>query len=392
VKVLLVHNLYQQAGGEDTVVSGEKGLLEANGDEVRLFTVANTDVKGVLARVRTALSVAYSSSAHRMVAVEIASFQPDIVHVHNFFPLLTPSVYDACSNAEIPVVQTLHNFRTICPGAFLSRNGEVCEVCLTGSPYRAVLHRCYRNSRSGSLAVARMVAYHCKRGTWQHKVDRFIALTEFAKTRFVAAGFPPGKIAVKPNYTQNPSPAFISGLRQGALFVGRLSPEKGIATLLTAWRHLNVSIRFAGDGPLADNVRLSSMSNVVCLGKLSKDELAAEMHRAAFLVMPSEWYEGFPMVLVEAFAYGLPVIASRMGSMAEIVADGVTGLHFEAGNANDLAVKVRWAAEHPEEMRAMGENARREYERKYTPEVNHRQLKAIYDEAINNKEKGVSHH
>ena len=315
------------------------------------------------------------------MAGEITAFGPDVVHVHNFFPLLTPAIYDACRDAGVPVVQTLHNYRTICAGAMLMRSGRPCEDCIGSSPYRAVLHGCYWDSRPASLAVARMVAMHRRRGTWETKVDRFIALTEFAKNRFVKAGFPADRIVVKPNFVEDRTVG--EAARGGALFVGRLSPEKGINTLLRAWDGLDAPLRIAGDGPLLDSLSGADMTNVSVLGRTKPEAVSGEMARAEFLVMPSEWYETFGLVIVEAFCQGLPVIASRLGAMAEIIEDGVTGLHFTPGDAANLAAKVRWAASHPDEMRRMGANARRVYEKKYTPEANYRQLMAIYAAAMN---------
>ncbi len=382
MRILQVHNTYQKAGGEDAVVANEGALLTGKGHEVRLWSVSNDEIVGAWAKLKTAWQTPYSHTARRRVAAAIADFAPDVVHVHNFFPLITPSVYDACRDAGVPVVQTLHNYRTICAGALLLRNGRPCEDCIGGSPYQGALHGCYRGSRPGSLAVARMIARHRGQGTWRTKVDRFIALTEFAKAKFVEAGFPAEKIAVKPNFVEDRGPQEAETERNGALFVGRLSPEKGIGTLLTAWRDLDVQLRIAGDGPLLSMAQGTASPNVVPLGKLPPEAVNQEMTRAAFLVMPSDWYEGFPVTLAEAFCRGLPVIASRLGAMAEIVEDGVIGLHFTPGDAQDLAAKVRWAADHPEEMRRMGANARRAYEEKYTPEANLRQLMAIYEDVI----------
>lgn len=381
VKTLHTHNYYQQAGGEDAVVASEQLLLSAHGHEVKLCKDSNDRIAGAWAAVRAAWQAPYSRESRDVMAGVIAEFGPDVVHVHNFFPLLTPAIYDACRDAGVPVVQTLHNYRTICAGALLMRGGRVCENCIGGSPYRAALHGCYRNSRLASLAVARMVDSHRRWRTWQTKVDRFIALTEFARGRFVAAGFPADKIAVKPNFVEDRATS--PGVeREGALFVGRLSPEKGIHTMLRAWGGLDVPLRVVGDGPLLNEVHGSGLPDVVALGGLSSEQVSAEMERASVLLIPSEWYETFGLVIVEAFCQGLPVIASRLGSMAEIVEDGVTGLHFTPGDAADLAAKVRWAAAHPEEMRRMGANARRVYEDKYTPEANYRQLISIYEQAI----------
>jgi len=393
MRILLLHNYYQQEGGEDTVVANECELLVSHKNDVKLFSVSNYEIKDFFKKLKTAWKSPYSTEAKFKIATEIAHYQPDVVHMHNFFPILTPSIYDSCRESNVPVVQTLHNFRTICPNALLMREGKLCEKCVKSTPYHSVIHGCYRNSRIGTLALAHMVNYHRSRNTWATKVDRFIALTNFAKNKFIEAGFPEHKITVKPNFykekvkglAKSPSP------RNGALFVGRLSPEKGVPTLLRAWHGLAIPLRIAGAGPLLSMVQASDNLLVTYTGRLDADVVSIEMGKAAFLVMPSEWYEGFPMVLVEAFAHGLPVIASRLGSLAEIVEDGMTGLHFKPGNAENLAAKVRWAVEHPEEMQRMGENARREYELKYTGDVNYRQLMEIYEGVVEEKREGGRH-
>ncbi len=375
MRILLVHNFYQQAGGEDAVFANERALLAAHGHDVQEFTITNDAVHGPFQVLRTALATPYSKPSRRRMAKALAEHTPDLVHVHNFFPLLTPSIFDACKAAGVVSVMTLHNYRLICPAATLYRSGPVCEECI---------HGCYRDSQPGSLAVARMVARHRKAGTWLTRPDRFIALTEFAKRKFVEGGLPESRLRVKPNCLPQSEPRAgeAASARAGGLFVGRVSPEKGIATLLRAWRDLNVPLRVAGGGPLLDEVRRSAPPMVELLGATAKEEVAAEMRRAAFLVLPSEWYEGFPMVLLESFRAGLPVIASKLGAMVEIVEEGQTGLTFTPGEASDLAEKVRWAKANPQAMRAMGENAREVYEKKYTPEGNYTRLMEIYDEAL----------
>ncbi len=385
MRILQIHNFYQQAGGEDAVVRAERALFEAKGHQVSLFEISNDEIRGFWMKLSVALNATYSQKSKELVSKAISEFKPDVAHVHNFFPLLTPSVYDACREAGVPVVQTLHNYRAICPGALLMRDGRVCEDCITGSAYRSILYGCYRGSSLGTLALARMVEFHRKRGTWQGKVDRFISLTNFAKSKFVEAGFPEEKISVKPNFYDGEAAdknLEASCDREGLLFVGRLSNEKGVRTLLNAWQALDKPLRVVGDGPLLDELRRSAPSSVTFLGRKSRAEVAMEMRRAMALVMPSEWYEGFPMVIAEAFAFALPVITTCLGSMAEIVEDGVTGLLFEAGNADDLRAKVRWAVEHPLETRQMGQNARRVYEEKYRPDANYLQLMEIYKLAL----------
>lgn len=362
----------------------EKKVLIDQGHDVFEHKVDNHSIIGVKDKLVTALSVNYSYSAKRDLTKTLLEINPDIVHVHNFFPLLTPSIYDACIENNTPVVQTLHNYRMMCPGALLMRDGHICEDCIDGSAYQAAIHGCYRSSRMSSFFLARMVQYHRRKKTWRNKVNRFIALTDFAKEKFIQAGFPENKITVKPNFAviDERNVKKSQSDMQGALFVGRLNSEKGISTLLKAWKNISLRLFIIGEGELLNNVQSCGIESIIALGKMSSDDVSIKMSQASFLVMPSEWYEGFPMVLVEAYSCGLPVIASRLGGMAEIVEDGVTGLHFEAGNAYDLAEKVRWMASHPDECKKMGENARKMYEKKYTAEINYKMLMQIYQDAI----------
>lgn len=385
MRVLLVHNYYQQAGGEDCVFAAEARLLISHGHKVNLWCMDNNQLpKGLLGKLGTALSTSYSNKSRSAFSKVLSDFEPDVVHVHNFFPQISPSVYDACLLAGVPVIQTLHNYRLICPGALLMRHGKICESCITASPYQAVIHGCYRNSKLGSLVVANMVATHRKRATWQRKVNRFIALTEFAKTKFLEAGFPEERIVVKPNFVDDPliyQPKAVDSASPYALFVGRLSEEKGIKTLLAAWPKVNKDalLKVAGSGPLDD---LVGGNNISRLGRLESEEISRLMRNAAFLVFPSEWYEGFPMVLVEALAHGLPILASRLGSMAEIVEDGVNGLLFEPGNATELAEKAAWLLDNPQELARLSNNARSTYLSKYTPDKNYEEMLSIYQHAV----------
>lgn len=390
MRILIVHNRYQQAGGEDSVVKAEQDLFADHGHDVNLFLVDNKDLPGgLIGKIKTALNTTYSCSGRTKLRQAICAFQPDIVHVHNFFPQLSPSVYDACADEDRPVVQTLHNYRLICPGALLLRNGKVCEQCITGSPYQAALYGCYRHSKLGSLVVAHMVATHRRQDTWSKKVTRFIALTEFAKSKFLEAGFPENRMSVKPNFVYDPQDSIVPSTRDDlnsdelfALFVGRLSPEKGVATLIKAWATMEKQhyLKLAGSGILEDAI--PKQRNLLSLGFQTQDDVSSLMRQALFLIVPSEWFEGFPRVIVEAFAHGLPVLASRLGSMGEVIEDSVTGLFFEPGNDKDLANKARWLLHHPVECRRMGTNARGQYLEKYSPEVNYTQLLDIYKGAM----------
>lgn len=385
MKILIAHNYYQLAGGEDGVVAAECELLRSHGHDVELYSVTNDSIKGLKAKFCTAFTTAYSNKARLDFLDKLRAYCPDLVHVHNFFPLLTPSIYDACVDANIPVVQTLHNYRTICCGAYLLRDGKACEDCLGSSPYLGMWRQCYRQSFVASATLAHMISYHQYSGTWRTKVDAFISLTEFSKGVFVKGGFPADRIWVKPNFIADDLPARFQETRGGALFVGRLSDEKGIKLLLAAWENITYPLKIAGDGPLRALVEKHPSPDVNYLGSLTSARVREEMAKSAFLVMPSIWYEGFPMVLVEAFASGLPVITSRLGSMAEIVSDGIEGVHFSPGDSVDLQQKIEWAIQHPNEMADMGVSAFKTYANKYTAARNYDQIINIYSHVINER-------
>ncbi|RZI86208.1 MAG: glycosyltransferase [Rubrivivax sp.] len=380
MKILMVHNAYQQRGGEDSVVDAELALLRANGHEVVLHLRHNDEVDGA-SRVSVASQALWSTQTSHDIKRLIEEFRPEVMHVHNTLPLVSPSVYWAANACGVPVVQTLHNFRLLCPQATFLREGKVCEDCLGKVPWRAVRHRCYRDSAVQTGVVATMLSMHRALGTFQHKVSRYIALNQFCKAKFIEGGLPAERICVKPNFVDwAPQPQWAS--RVGGLYVGRLSEEKGIQVLLEAMRQLPThGVEIVGSGPFEAETR--QVAGDAYLGFLPLADIMSRLSGAAFLVLPSVCYEGFPRTLVEAFANGVPVIASRLGSMAELVTDGVTGLLFEPGNAADLATKVRWANEHPQEMLGMGQAARAEYEHRYTPERNCAELVEIYAQAIN---------
>jgi glycosyltransferase involved in cell wall biosynthesis len=378
LRVLVLHNRYQHRGGEDSVVESEVEMLRDAGHQVCTYERDNHEVDGA-SRLALARDTVWSSTSHRDVGQAIAGFSPDVVHVHNTLPLISPSAYWAAAGARVPVVQTLHNFRLHCPQAMYLRDGKVCEDCLGQVPWRAVVHRCYRDSAAQSAAIAGMLVLHRAIGTWRNKVTRYIALNEFCRRKVIEGGLPAERVVVKPNFVRSTPPG--DGTRSGLLFVGRLSVEKGVEALAGALaRAPELSVRIAGDGPAAG--LLLGSANATMLGSLPIAEVMREMASATALVLPSVWYESFPRTIVEAFAQGLPVIASRLGAMAEIIEDGRTGLLFEAGNPDDMARAMREALARPERMREMGRRARATYEALYSPEVNLSRLLAIYREAM----------
>lgn len=379
LRVLVVHNAYQHRGGEDSVVDAEIALLSSHGHEVETYFRHNNDV-ALSSMLAVAGQTLWSTQTTKEVEVRIAEFRPDVIHAHNTFPLVSPAIYWVAAKAGIPIVQTLHNFRFLCLSALFMRDGKVCEDCLGHLPWRGVVHQCYRDSTAASTVLAGMITLHRGLGTYRNKVTRYIALNDFCRDKLIAGGLPKEKFKVKPNFIDNPkSPNWEA--RQGGLFVGRLSKEKGLDVLAEAVKLLPINpVKIIGGGELESFAQFSFGTDY--LGFQSLDTILAKMRQSSYLVLPSIWYENFPRTIVEAFACGLPVIASRIGALAEIIEDGRTGLLFESGNAQDLAEKLNWAEAHPDEMVKMGKSARAEYESRYTPERNYAMLFEIYKEAI----------
>jgi glycosyltransferase involved in cell wall biosynthesis len=389
MKVLLVHNSYQQPGGEDVVCEQEHRLLVRAGHQVVTYNRSNWEIEDSTAweRIGLAWRTIWNEAARQEILGLLERERPDLVHVHNTFMMISPSIFSACQEARVPVVQSMHNYRLFCPAATFFRNGGVCEECVEHSLWRGVRYGCYRGSRAATGVVALMLAVNRRRRTWTDNVDGFIALTGFARLKLIEGGLPDEKITVKPNFVY-PDPGEGLGPRDYALFVGRLSPEKGVRTLLAAWTKLrpSVPLLILGSGPdrpvLEDQVLRQKLSRVEFRGHVSRPDTLAAIQGARFLVFSSEWYENFPVTIAEAFACGTPVICSRRGAIQEIVDDGRTGLHFTPGDAGELASRVEWACDHPNEMRSMGREARREFEVKYTAEGNYPMLMDAYRRAI----------
>jgi glycosyltransferase involved in cell wall biosynthesis len=393
--ILFVHNYYREPGGEDAGVRQEHDLLAAAGHRIVEYARHSDEIvlDGFAGRVRLGAGAVWSRRTYRELRSLLARERPDVAHFHNIVPLISPSAYYACAEASVPVVQTLHNYRLLCPAGTFLRDGRICEECVEHTLFRGVRHRCYHGSVVQTGTIALMLAAQRALGTWNEKVDCYIARTEFARRKFIEGGLPPEKIVVKPCFVHpDPGPHF--GQQDTVLFVGRLSPEKGLRTLIAAWQLLQgrVPLRIAGDGPLRTEleaaVKRHAIAGVGFLGRLDGPATLAEMKRARFLVFPSEWYEGLPLAIAEAFACGVPVVASRMGSMVEIVEDGRTGLHFAPGDREDLAAKVEWAWTHTKEMEAMGRNARSEYGAKYTAERNYQVLMEINERLVRSRQTG----
>ena len=394
MKVILVHNYYGSTApsGENQVFEAERDLLRENGHEVLEFVRHSDEIRSMryFGTVIGGLSTPWSPWAAAGIRRMVDDFRPDVVHVHNTFPLISPAIFHAIGNRAARVL-SLHNYRLFCPAGIPIRAGRVCTECLdTRSVWPALRYGCYRNSRLSTLPLAISVALHRKLGTWTRHVDAYIASTKFQREIMVAAGLPEGSVHVKPYFTGNLKPVPWRDRDNYAVFVGRLSVEKGVKTLLSAWKSVSgLPLKIIGYGPLR-RILESQVSaqgiNAEFLGEVPRENLLSLVSGAYLQIVPSECYEGFPMVILEAFAGGTPVVASRVGSLSEIVLDGETGLHFKAGDPVDLARRVNSLIERPELAYRMGMKAREIFLEKYTAEKNLDLLIGIYSRARENIE------
>lgn len=385
MKVLLGHNFYRSSApsGEDAAFRNERELLRQNGVEVIPYEVFNDhiDASSLTRRIKLALDTAWSRETYEAVSRLVKRSRPDIAHFHNTFPQISPSAYAACRDNGVPVIQTLHNFRFICPGGLLLRDGHPCEDCVGTTLIPALRHRCYRSSLPATGALVWMLIRNRREGTYQTLVNCYIALTEFAAGRLIAGGIPRDRIRIKPNFAPD-----IAGPGPGnggyAVFVGRLSAEKGLHTLFAAWEFLReIPLKIVGDGPLRGELTeyvLRKRLPIQFLGLCARPAVLHAVRHALVQVIPSEWYEGFPMVVPEAYACGTPVVCSRIGSLEEIVREGETGARFEAGDAADLARTVKRLVNDPAGLLRMREHARAEFLARYTSDRNFHLLMEIY--------------
>jgi glycosyltransferase involved in cell wall biosynthesis len=388
MRILSIHNRYLIRGGEDQSRELEEKLLQEQGNQVDIYEENNNRVAEI-GKVRVAIRTVWSTESYQIVRQKLTENSYNIVHVQNFFPLISPSVYYAANKQGVPIVQTLRNYRLLCANSYFFRDQKVCEDCLGKIiPWPGVVHGCYRDSKLGSLVVVTMQTLHRAISTWKKMVNLYITLTDFTRQKFIQAGLPADKIVIKPNFVY-PDPGMGEGNGNYAIFIGRLSPEKGLDTLLAAWQLLGgkIPLKIIGDGPLSNQVReaVTKLPYVKWLGRLPIQEVYTLIGEAKFLIFPSQWYETFGRVAIEAFAKGTPVIASNLGNMSSMIESGRTGFHFSPGDPNDLAALVEYALTHPEKLRKMRFEARSEFEAKYTAQQNYHKLMDIYKLAIASK-------
>lgn len=380
MRVLVIHNSYRIYGGEDAVVEAECNGLRAAGVHVDRWSVHNGDIDRWWKKLVVAVGCVFSVRRYFQLRRVIRDTRPDVVHVHNFFPQISPSVFYACKAEHTPCVLTLHNYRILCPSSTLLRNGRPYRRSLDVSPWWGVLERVYQKSALATFFLTCMISLHKRLGTWQSKVARFIVLSKSSREIFLDGGLPADRIRVKGNFVRAEPKHAVT--RDGFLFVGRLSEEKGIRVLLRCLWEANgaLRVRFAGDGPLRDEVL--SCPYATYLGSLSPGAVRAEMNAAEAVIVPSIWAEPFGLVVLEAYATATPVIASSLGALSELVINGKTGLHVKPGGVEDLRVKLKWAMENPAALRTLGENGREFHQENHSEKVNIACLLSIYWDAI----------
>jgi glycosyltransferase involved in cell wall biosynthesis len=388
--IMVVHNRYQQRAGEDAEVDAEIGNLTDHGHEVQRFIVDNDSIRGAgpAAKVRLAIETVWSRRAARQLADAVRTDRPAVVHIHNTLPLLSPAIYGALDRSGAAIVQSIHNYRPVCPSANLFRDGRDCTDCVGRRfAWPGIVHACYRESRAGSAVVAAMLAAARVTRAWEGAVDRFIAPSRTVADTLAGPAVPRDRIVVKPNFVGgDPQPGAFGERDDTYVYAGRLAPEKGIRTIPAAWAQLGgigAMCRIAGSGPLQDEIDAAAVKEprLVALGALDRRALFDELRGARALIFPSIWREPFGLTIVEAFASGTPVIAARFGAPADLVENGVTGLFFRPGDADDLAERIHWASGNPGEMAEMGRRARAEYELRYTAEANYGALIDVYRQA-----------
>lgn len=383
MKILQCHNFYQLAGGEDSVVNDERMLLESRGHEVVQYLLNNDTVDDV-SRLRLAAGTIWSRKSAKALRDLIRREKPDVAHFHNTLPLMSPSSYHAVRAEGVAVVQTLHNYRLLCPKATFFRDNQICEKCLHKKiKWPAIKHGCYRESRSASAAVAAMLTVHGAVGTYRKAIDAYIACSEFTRDKMIEGGYPGDRIYYKPNFIAE-DPGMGPGDGGYAMYLGRLSPEKGIEVLVKAWDQLgDVPLQVVGKGPLEDSITglTNRHGSVTHHTWLSFPALVEILSKASCLVLPTMNYEGFPRVIVEAYAHGVPVVASNIGAMGRIIIDGETGRHVNYGDANDLARVVRELMDDPEQRQRLRHGARTAYEKAYTADINYDTMMSIYQQA-----------
>ena len=378
--ILIVHNYYQVPGGEDTVVANEKKMLEKHGHKVVLYSRNNVELKQMSKsqKIWLPITTVFNPRTYREIKKLIRQENIEIVHVHNTLNLISPAVYYAARSMKVPVIQTIHNFRLLCPGATFYRDGHICEDCVEHGLKCAVKHSCYRKSKIQTLACVLSTMFHRMTGIYG-KIN-YICLTEFNKKKLLELKqIKPERVFVKPNFVESNNQCILEKKRENQfVFAGRLDKLKGIDLLFEAWRVMGenaAKLVVCGTGPMENWCRMFIREhpvNIEMRGYLPNDKTLEIIKKSKALVLPTQWYEGFPMSIVEAFSVGTPVICSNIGNVGSIVEEGVTGYKFGYKAVDELVNAIRNVnVISAEKIKAV-------YESNYNESVNYEKLVKIY--------------
>jgi glycosyltransferase involved in cell wall biosynthesis len=390
MRVLQIHNKYKLAGGEDVLFESENSLLVANGHTVEKLYFDNKEISASPAgKLKAGIQSLYNFTSEKIVQKSIDTFKPEIIHVQNFFPILSPAVFFVANRNNIPIVATINNYRLICSNAILYRDNHVCEDCIKKVfPLDGIVHKCYHGSGIQSAGVTLMSSFHKVIGTWQNRVDKFIiAMTDFGKEVFITSSLklPREKCVLKPNFV------FDAGVGENIredfyIFFARLTEEKGVNVLLDSLKHYHYRLKIVGDGPLKDRVldAIKDYPNVEFLGFQKLDFVMSEVKKSKAVIMPSTWYEALPLSVLGTLSTGTPTIISDLPPFRELITSEYDGFHFKTGSPEDLAATIKYFDDSAEEHKLMYGNARQTYLDKYTPQKNYEMLIKIYEEVISN--------
>lgn len=381
MKILQVHNIYQGKTGEEAVLNEEKKVLEENGHKVVQYIKDNSSLKrsSLTDKLKVFADLTSSHQIGKEFAELIDKERPDVCHVHNTFPLVTPVVYQVAQSKNVPVVQTLHNYKMVCTNSLLFRDGEVCELCLNESLYKSVKYRCYRGSYIATAAQAHVIQYHRKIGTWDNAIDKYICLTDFQRDKLISGGMNSEKMLVKHNFLSEAG----TNLQLGSffLFVGRLNDSKGLQDLLYLFRQ-NKSSKFVLIGKSENPEVFSEFGNVDYLGEQERNVVLEHMRKCRAVLFPSKYYEGMPMVILEAFSHKKLVIARNTGAMSSMIKHEFNGFKFD--DRTTFLNLVELVDQNETLSQQLGENAFRDYEEKYSKEVGYKNLINAYSAVLKN--------
>lgn len=394
MKVLVVHNYYQEKGGEYVAVTNQINLFKSNGIDSSLFTKESLEFKSqpIAEKIFAIPETIYSRKSYNEIKAIVEQEKPDVAHVHNVFPLLSPSVYLALKEAGIPIIQTIHNFRFLCPNGLFFTHGHSCELCKKGNTTHAVRQKCYKNSYLFSALYALSIGINRRNGIFQ-LIDRFVALTRFTKDKLIESGLAaPEKISVLGNFIPDPLPEVQNGNsdQRRVAFIGRLSEEKGILTLVKAMRYMpDVRLFIAGEGPAKvkiDQLRAEyELENIQMTGQLEGDKKWDLIRDVQAVIVPSECYETFSITTLEAMAAGRAVVASRIGSLPYLVDQNINGVLFDPGHSQQLAQSIRELVSDPQKCSLLGLNGRKKVENHFSETAHLEGLMEIYKFQLENR-------